>query len=617
MNEWKKTCGFVVVSGIVVGLAFATHSWTKPRMPKEFEKVGQLFFDDFDPAEATLLEVTAIPNGSTEAKSFRVEYKDGMWRIPTHHGYPAEAKERLAKTASSLIGIVRESLAGRRESDHNRFSVNDPSESGAKDPKTVGQKISLKNAGGDVLAEFIIGRRAEKKTNEEDIPNVRLLDEKKEKPLYYVRRPDEKETYKARLNVKISTNFSDWIDQDLLKVGDANFQDLTTTIHGFKEVNRGGFLLTTLDPSKSEINHLTKSGFGPWNLDGLDSKKEQLNTGDVDRIVSGLKDLKIVGVRPKPKYKGNPILTSDFKINISKNTNRREFQDVLSDFSREMASMGFHLAESKSKDPLQTKLISQNGEIVAATDQGLVYRLYFGDVVVGNEKEIEIGAPHAKKANSKKPSNKKSNKTKKTDETVKTNRYLYLNVTFDEKYVPDNRSSKPQKPVEPKKPSAPAKKKTAPKIPKKTGKNDPGEKDDHRFVSFHQESKKSQKQTPKKKPPIKQSKKKKELTPQKKYERAMSRYRGQLQQYQADRKRYQTSDEEYQDKLSKGKKKSKELNERFQDWYYVISAKSLKDLRVHRKDLVKLKPKPKALVAPRPRSAKEHKKSLPKAKKKN
>jgi hypothetical protein len=50
----------------------------------------------------------------------------------------------------------------------------------------------------------------------------------------------------------------------------------------------------------------------------------------------------------------------------------------------------------------------------------------------------------------------------------------------------------------------------------------------------------------------------------------------------------------YEEKVEEGKKQVEELNRRFGEWYYVISAESFENLRLSRSDLVKAKEKDEA-----------------------
>ena len=115
MNETSKTVAFVISACLLGVAAGATHWMTQPKPVAGFEKVGQEFFPDFeDSLAAQALEVMVYDEETDGLREFSVENKDGLWRIPSHHDYPAEAADRLARTATSVIGLTRESLVARR-----------------------------------------------------------------------------------------------------------------------------------------------------------------------------------------------------------------------------------------------------------------------------------------------------------------------------------------------------------------------------------------------------------------------------------------------------------------------------------------------------------------------
>src|SRR5688572_6200932 len=76
---------------------------TAPRnvTPSAFSDLGEAFFPDFqDPNAATTLEVIEFDEATAAAKPFKVTNENGRWTIPSHHGYPADGKDRLAQTAA-------------------------------------------------------------------------------------------------------------------------------------------------------------------------------------------------------------------------------------------------------------------------------------------------------------------------------------------------------------------------------------------------------------------------------------------------------------------------------------------------------------------------------------
>ena len=68
---------------------------------------------DFDPATAT-------------ASRFQVKFKDGKWVIPSHYNYPADAKDRLAKTAGGVMDLTKDTIRSDRVEDQEEMGVIDP-----------------------------------------------------------------------------------------------------------------------------------------------------------------------------------------------------------------------------------------------------------------------------------------------------------------------------------------------------------------------------------------------------------------------------------------------------------------------------------------------------------
>ena len=124
MSESIRTLSFVGVAVASVAVAWIVHASSQPEEPEAFAKVGAEFYPDFtDPTAAGSLKIADYDEKSAKVHEFTVEFKNGRWRIPSHHGYPADAKDRLEKAAASLIGVTRKSLAGRRANSHERFGV--------------------------------------------------------------------------------------------------------------------------------------------------------------------------------------------------------------------------------------------------------------------------------------------------------------------------------------------------------------------------------------------------------------------------------------------------------------------------------------------------------------
>lgn len=521
MNETTRTLTFVGIAVAALVAALVTDRTSQPTELTGYENVGEEFYPDFsDPTQAQSLRVVSYNEDSATLKVFNVEFKDGVWKIPSHHDYPADAEAELAETAASLVGVVRGALESRRKSDHERFGVIDPLDESNTNLKGRGQRLTLSKEGGTPLVDFIIGKAVPDQPNE-----------------YYVRKVDEDSVYRTKLKVDLSSEFSDWIEPDLLKVERDRLVEIIVNKYSIDErqrriVNRE---LSTLTRKKST---------DPWELEGLNKATEKLNTADVNQMINTLDDLKIQGIRPKPTG-----IAQELKKSGSLRLNPIDFVDL--------QSKGFILASDPQGNQ---QLVSNEGEVIAATNQGVVYSLYFGEIFTGSALDIEVG-------NSGKKEDKKSEEKAKTPESadaktpekkadeksdtgaLQTSRYLFVTVSFDPSFIGDP----PQKPVEPQKPADP-KDKTA---------------------TDKQENDKKEEAKPAEK-----------TGPAAEYDIALKKYQSELKTYEKQLK-------EYDDKVVKGNELVQKLNERFADWYYVISANSFETLRMSRKALIEPIEKPK------------------------
>lgn len=514
MSEIQRTYAFVGVA--VVSLAVALLAAPKPpKPPKDFEEVGKEFYPNFtNPDDAKQLQVIAYNADTAEARIFSVEYKDGKWRIPSRHNYPADGKDRLAKCAASIIGLKREAPAGFREAEHPDFEVVDPLDEKSSSLKR-GQRITLRDEKGTVLADFIIGKQ---------VPN--------RSGYYYIRRPDEKVTYTAKISLDLSTKFSDWIEPDLLKVDSWKLNKIVIDNYSI-DLERGRIV-------GREQNVLTKKqGESNWKLEGLDEATEELNQDEVRKLVNALDDLRIVGVRPKP-----PKLQRDLKLDAGITL------DQLTEL--DLQSKGFFFA--RSPDGAQ-QLVSKEGDVVAMTDQGVEYVLHFGDVFSGTEEEIEFGFTKKegeegeKKEGEEQP--EKKDDPAKSAQTLKKSRYLFVTAHFN----PEGLGPKPEAPVKPE------------PIGDPPAETPPEREPDSPADALHLEN----------------------VGPYAEYQAKKRAYDAAQAKYESDQKKYEDDMKAYEEKVKEGEKKVKELNARFADWYYVISADSFENLRQARKTLVKAK----------------------------
>jgi hypothetical protein len=392
-SEMKKTLAFVAVAVLLTGAAFVRVP-DRTGSSETFRDQGQPFFPDFkDPNACTDLEVVDFDDSTANAKQFRVKFENGKWVIPSHHNYPADAKDRLAKTAGGVTELTKDTVRSDRVEDHEALGVIDPLD--LKAPlKGRGKRVTLRDKSEKVLADFIIGNEVK------DRPGMR-----------YVRVPNSKRTYGVGIKAEPSTRFADWIETNLLKLDTSHIRSVKFDNHKvLPEEQR----IIPGDVLRIE----RKDSSAPWALDGGVPAGKELNSEKVSAMTNALADLKIVGVRTKPE-----ALSRDLKLAKSNDVKPTTQEEL-----RSLVARGFY--------PTRDGLYSNQGDVIVSTDEGAVYTLRYGEVVFGSGESVEAGTKDEGK-------DKGKGTPKKAGETTE-NRFLMVTVAFDPKLLPE-----PEKPKVP------------------------------------------------------------------------------------------------------------------------------------------------------------------------
>lgn len=520
-HDIKKTGIFAGVAVTCLVITGIVQFVTGPKKIENIGKLGEEFYPDFDDAlKVTALDVFAWTEDAV-AQTFRVEQqKNGHWVIPSHHSYPVDAHDQLADTASSVIGIKRGAMVTRWSDEHGKYGVVNPKQESltASEIDGVGKRISLEDKKGKMLVDFIVGKEVEGRRGE-----------------YYVRRPDEDEVYITRLDINLTTKFTDWIESDLFEIQSSNVVSLTANNNIFEEDERG------LALTEREVTALNRDkSADPWLTEGLDEEKEEINTQGVTEVLNTVSGLGVAGVRPK-----QPGLTPDLQLDREAIRSERDLQSLQVD----LISKGFYLQPASEGDPQDLELLARQGELRVATNAGLVYAMFFGRVFTGSTEELEIGFgdKEEEQADKKKDAKKKDDKDadegdeeeegddddSADDEKNPAGRYVFVRVSFDKKYLGEERTEAVE-------PEMPAELKAAP-APKE------GEED-----------------------PLKE---------------VRTAYQDAQFKFQNDKRLYT----EYVQKIADGIKKADELNARFAEWYYVVSGEEYDKLKLSRADYVQEK----------------------------
>lgn len=515
MSQTVRTIVFLGVAVVCVGIGFATHSMYKPVDLDAFSDVGQEFYPEFDdPNEATGLRVASYNEDTSQTETFSVEFKNGLWRIPSHHDYPADGQEQLAKTAASMVGVERQALIERTKAAHKRYDLLDPLDQSVTGTEGRGDRITLYK-GDEELVDFIVGKPVEGRQNE-----------------YYVRAANEDRFYTADLgDFEISTKFADWIEKDILNMNRADVREIVINRYQIDEA-RGALL------QGDRLNLSRESSSADWQLEGLEAKSEELETANINSMLTALDDLAIVGVRKKPAG-----ISADLKAEEGVSITALDMLDL--------QDKGFFI------DQRQGRILSNEGEVLVGTKDGILYALRFGEEFSGSDVDIEVGSKSSKEQDGKQSKQDDPDETASDDDSASADqqdsdllksRYLFVTAQFDAELL----GEKPTPPVKPEPPATPDAK------PSETTEQDQEQKSDDDAA---------------------------QPDPQKEYEEALKRYEEEQEVYEIKLK-------DYEESVAKGQERVAELNRRFADWYYVISAEVFDRMKLNRTDLVKAKEAP-------------------------
>lgn len=486
--EGKKTGIFAGVAAVLVLLAVVTAP--SPREAAVFASQGGEFYPAFkDPLKAAALEVIEYDALGNAPRPFRVQVVDGQWSIPSHDNYPADGKDRLAKTAASVIDLKKERLASDNAKDFEELGVVDPLDGNAKGTKGRGKRVRIFDSANTILADYIFGRETKEGAGQ-----------------LYVRVPDQKQTWAVKVKPDISVKFEDWVETDLLKFGSTSVRKVTIDKYSFDAT--AGQL-----KDRATYTALRDDSAAPWKISEM-KETEEPNTETLTTMVSTLSGLKLTGVRKKPQLVAAAKDVGDLG---------KLPQNALMAVARTLSGKGFFVY---SEDKNKYGIICSEGEMQVTCDDGVLYTLRFGDVLVGSGDEVSAGLPEPdEKTPQVQPATKKDDPKKDDKKGGTENRYLMVSVRFDESLLG-------AAPVEPKPYVA-----------------DPAKKPEE----------------------------------QKAAEEAAKKAKEEYDQKKKD----------FDKKKADGKKRADELQARFAQWYYVISADAFKKLRVDRAALLKAKDAPK------------------------
>ncbi|MGD0364200.1 MAG: DUF4340 domain-containing protein [Bryobacteraceae bacterium] len=333
MTESVKTA--VLVGAAVVLAISAAVVEPEARVPAIMSDQGEAFYPNFtDPQAPRTIEVVDYDEASATAIPLKVQFQQGKWVIASHYNYRVDIGDRLAKTAAALMYLKKDMVRSDSPLDQAKYGVVDPLDEKAGGLTGRGKRVTLRDANGAVLADFILGKPVEGK------PGYR-----------YVRVPGQKRTYAVKTDADPSARFADWVNAGLLRIASASIRKVT--------INR-----YNIDPAAGRMNNaettILTQDKGEWKAQG-----EKLNLPAVHAMAAALDGLKIVDVRPKPPGLADGLRREELRLTL---------ETALS-----LQKAGYFFTQ-------EGRVYSSEGDMTVETNDGLMYSLRFGEVVAGDTK---------------------------------------------------------------------------------------------------------------------------------------------------------------------------------------------------------------------------------------
>ena len=372
------------------GLALlAAGAWLQSRPAlRQREAAGEtaakvLFPELADAAKAESLAIISFDEDTATMRPFKVVKSGGVWVLPAHQNYPADARDQLAAAATELIDRPILEVVSTSPGDHETYGVIEPDAEKVEVGATgVGQLVEIRDGSGNWLARLVIGKEDKRPQGAGGAGRT----------LRFVRKAGQDPVYRVELDTtKFTTNFDDWIEKDLLKLSPWDIRRLTVDDSTSSyDIDPASGLVVSQDPT-ARIDLAYNDKDAAWSLVKLveytkDDKPEEkeltadeeLATARLNDLRDALGDLKIVDVARKPAG-----LSAELKAEEKFTADR---EAVLS-----LAQRGFF--------PFQSgEILSSSGETVVGMKDGVEYLLRFGnrptrEAAAGGEGEPADAAP--------------------------------------------------------------------------------------------------------------------------------------------------------------------------------------------------------------------------------
>ncbi|MFN3153701.1 DUF4340 domain-containing protein [Bremerella sp.] len=366
MSESLKTLIFLAVAVVMGGLAYVSRPAPATSAPEE--EVNQPLFPEFtDPLQAESMKITRLDSDRGQIRRFEVANTSDGWQIKSKGGYPANATAHMAQAANSLVDLKVLRIVSDLPGQHAEYGVVEPNANAiTTDDEGVGELVTIDDKSDKPLASLIVGAA-----------------DKEDPQLRYVRVPGRDRIYLVRLDPTVfSTEFSDWIEKDLLQINPFDVASLRFRNHTMQAASENRITvlpqldaLVDFNAERSDWRLVSLKETSPKDPAQLADAQlpagDKLNTEKLDEIRNSLDDLIIVDVYRKPEQLAEALKKGD------------GLKDVKQEDLPTLVSNGFFLYTLPGET--EKHLLGLNGELVIETQDAIRYRLLFGKEVLGGD----------------------------------------------------------------------------------------------------------------------------------------------------------------------------------------------------------------------------------------
>jgi hypothetical protein len=532
---------------LLLGFGWAVQPRFKPaKVDSAAERV--LFPALTDAEKAASLEIIRYDDELATLYPFKVIKSGGVWVLPSHQNYPADAKDQLAAAATELVDLKTLDEVSSRASDHELYGVIEPDQEKIKPGMTgIGQMIEIRDASGSKMARLIIGK--EDKQSGVGGGSRRLR---------FVRKAGQDPVYRVELDTsKFTTRFGDWIEKDLLKLTPWDIRSVELDNYSLSAVESGG-RLEVRQQRDEKISLMYDDKESSWLLSSFENfpdkessesvsvdlqENEEVDSTKLNDLRNALGDLQIIDVARKPAGLSSDLKAAESFVN--------DVEAVSS-----LQQRGFL--------PLPSgQILSTEGQTVIGMKDGVEYVLRFGagtTVTDPGQTDSEQGDDAA------------------AGSAETTARYLLVMAQFNEDLLEQPKLS------------------ALPSLPEESEEKDDGSKQSGDVAS--EEGKDGEV------PDNDKSSSDQDLTAAdllKQADEAEAAMQTAIENRRQVERENRRKQESFDEKMAEGKKRVEELNGRFADWYYIVSDEEYKKIHLGRKAVIKMKAEPAGDAAPNPK----------------